>query len=130
MANVYVFNTWNQALGLVLNGYPGGTLTAATTGTYAPTSTAIARNPAPGNPGMAQFGGTNSLIVAYGSSGVAYTYPITGIAYSDVPSDQDLQLYIYYNLAVLVKQASAGPVATPGTQPSAEELELLAAAIP
>jgi len=120
--NVYVFNTYyNEAVTLVLNNYYVGNLSAATAGTYAPTSTSIARNASPQNPGQAQFGGENTLIVAYGSGGTSYSYNVGGISFSSVPAEHDLQLYLFYNLAVLVKEAAASPIPITGNQLSAEE---------
>jgi hypothetical protein len=124
--NVYVFNTYyNEGVTLVLNNYYVGNLSAATAGTYAPTSTSVARNASPGNPGQAQFGGQNTLIVAYGSGGTSYSYNVSGISFSDVPAEHDLQLYIFYNLAVLVKEAAASPVPITGSLLSAEEHQKL-----
>lgn len=120
--SVYVFNTYsNEGVSLVLNNYYVGNLSAATAGTYAPTSTSIARNASPGNPGDAEFGGENTLIVAYGTGGTSYSYNVSGISFSDVPAEHDLQLYLFYNLAVLVKEAAASPVPIVGNALSAEE---------
>jgi hypothetical protein len=122
--NVYVFNTYyNEGVTLVLNNYYVGNLSAATAGTYAPTSTSIARNASPGNPGQAQFGGDNILTVAYGSGGTSFRYDVSGISFSDVPAEHDLQLYLFYNLAVLVKEADASPIPITGNQLTAEEHE-------
>jgi hypothetical protein len=127
IGSVYVFNTYSsEGLTLVLNNYPAGSLPAATAATYAPTSTSIIRNPSPGNPGVAEFGGQNTLIVAYGTGGTSYRYNVSGIAFSDVPQNHDLQLYLFYNLAVLVKESNAAPVPIQGSQLSSQELAQLA----
>lgn len=120
--NVYVFNTYyNEGVTLVLNNYYLGILSAADPKSYVPKSMSVARNPSPGDPGEAQFGGQNTLTVAYGSGGTSYRYDVSKIAFSDVPAEHDLQLYLFYNLAVLVKEAAASPVAITGDQLSAEE---------
>jgi hypothetical protein len=125
--NVFLFNTYaTEGVTLFLNGYPLGTMPAAASGTYAPSSLSVPRNPSTGNPGQAQFGGSNSLVVSYGTSGNSIKYPIDGISYAEVPQEHDLQLYLYFNLAILVKESMAAPVAIPGEAPSAEELELAA----
>jgi hypothetical protein len=125
--SVYIFNTYvNEGLSLTLNNYPAGQLTAATASTYVPTSTSIIRNPSPANPGVAEFGGQNTLVVAYGTGGASYRYDVSKIAFSDVPQSHDLQLYIFYNLAVLVKESDAAPVQIVGAQLSEQELAQLA----
>jgi hypothetical protein len=127
MANVYMFNTYNNQANLNLNtwGLPNP-LAAAAPPNYTPTSTNRPRNPSKGNPGIAQFGAQNTLIVAFGtldSPDATYSYEIDGISYEDVPSSQDLQLYIFYNTIVLVKQSEAGPVIYQGEQASPEQIK-------
>lgn len=126
MAQVFIFNTYGKAISMSLNGYPlaGQPLAAAAAGTYVPTSQAVNRNSSPGNPGTDEFGGQNELIVAYGSGGHVQKYEIDNISYNDVDGSEDLQLYLFYNTAMLVTVQNAAPVAIGGQTATAQEAQL------
>jgi hypothetical protein len=122
MANVYIFNTYpTEGVGLWLNG-PAGSLAAASSTNYVPTSMSIPRSPANGSSGTQAFGASETLGVAYTGGGATYEYAITGIGYSEVPEEDDLQLYLFLNLAILVKQSDAAPVPIQGKPASADIL--------
>jgi hypothetical protein len=108
--NVYVFNTTNAQLQLILNNTIVSTTLAGVTqsGGYAPTAVTIARNPSTGNPGTNQFGATNNLIVSYGSGGGTSQKFAVNIDPNQNPIANDLQLYIYFNIAVLVSGGGQG----------------------
>jgi len=102
--NVYVFNTTNQTLQLVLNDTVVSSQLAGVTqtGGYAPITITIARNPSSGDPDTNQFGGANTLVVSYdpggGGTSQQFSIPIPTATY---PIVSDLQLYIFYGSVVL-----------------------------
>lgn len=104
MADVYLFNTCDSMLGLTLNKRPAHDLSAADSKKYIPTSKSIKRNPAEGNPGVAEFGGTNSLTVHNKDGDVTYDYTVDGISYSKVMAKKDLQIYVFYDQLIMVKE--------------------------
>jgi hypothetical protein len=116
--NVYVFNTTNAQLQLILNNTVVSSTLAAVTqsGGYAPSTLTIPRNPSSGNPGTNQFGATNNLIVSYSSGGgTSQLFPIN-IDPNANPIANDLQLYILFNVAVLEAQGGQGsPIPGTGT---------------
>jgi len=118
--NVYVFNTTNQTLQLVLNDTVVSSQLAGVTqsGGYAPTTTTIARNPSSGNPETNQFGGQNSLVVSYdpGGGGTSQTFTIN-IPTATYPISSDLQLYIFYGSVVLEYNNTGSTIS--GTQSAA-----------
>jgi hypothetical protein len=116
--NVYVFNTTNAQLQLILNNTVVSTTLAAVTqsGGYAPSTVTIARNPSDGNPGTNQFGGSNVLIVSYGSGGGTSQQFQVDIKPGPNPIANDLQLYIFFNIAVLEAQGGQGTSISGGTQ--------------
>lgn len=99
---VYVFNGTPNAMLLILNNQILTTNLAGIqkTSNYAPQQTTAPRNPAAGNPGNAQFGGSNTLIVSF-PSGTSQTYPVN-IDPNQIQIDNDLQLYIFFNVVILV----------------------------
>jgi hypothetical protein len=128
---VFIFNTYSHTVSMTLNGYPldKQPLAAATTGTYAPTSQAVNRNSSSGDPGTNEFGGSNALLVAYGGGGHVKKYEIDNISFDDVDSDDDIQLYLFFNTAMLVATQNAAPVPIQGQTPTAaEEQAVLAVA--
>jgi hypothetical protein len=116
--NVYVFNTTNAQLQLILNNTVVSTTLAAVTqsGGYAPSTVTIARNPSTGNPGTNQFGGSNVLIVSYWSGGGTSQIFQVSIDSTQNPFAAYLQLYIEFNIAVLVSQGGQGKSISGGTQ--------------
>jgi hypothetical protein len=127
--NVYVFNATPNAMLLLLNNHIAASNLAGTqqSSSYAPQSVSVLRNPASGDPGVAQFGGVNSLVVSF-PAGTSQTYPIV-IDPNNLQIDNDLQLYIFFNECVLVSPAGN---ATPeqqknisGTSLSKEQAEAL-----
>jgi hypothetical protein len=109
--NVYVFNATPNTMSLFLNNH---LLKASVAGvlqanSYAPTPLTVARNPAPGDPGVAQFGTTNTLIVSFDAGG-SQTYPVKVDA-NVLPITVDLQLYIFFNEVVLVTPTGSGEAA-------------------
>lgn len=105
--NIYIFNATPNQIGLFLNQYPLNSINGvASTNGYAPNSQTVARNPSPGNPGVAQFGGQNSLIVNFPSTGgqaQVYQVNINSQTYN---LSQDLQLYVFFDEVVLVSGTS------------------------
>ncbi|HYN84645.1 MAG TPA: hypothetical protein VER32_05285 [Pyrinomonadaceae bacterium] len=118
--NVYIFNATPNQIGLFLNQYPLNSINGvASTNAYAPNSQTVARNPSPGNPGVAQFGGQNSLLVNFPSTGgqaLVYTINIPSTTYN---LSQDLQLYIFFDEVVLVS-GTTDATGQPGTSQSFE----------
>ncbi len=101
--NVYVFNGTPNAMALILN---NTILTAslagvAQTSNYVPQQVIVPRNPSPGNPGNATFGGQNTLIVSFTSGGGSQVYSVD-IDPNLIPIGNDVQLYIFFNEVVLV----------------------------
>jgi hypothetical protein len=68
---------------------------------YVPQQVIVPRNPSPGNPGNATFGGQNTLIVSFTSGGGSQVYPVA-IDPNTIPISNDVQLYIFFNEVVLV----------------------------
>lgn len=103
MGNVYVFNATTNDMTLILNNHPvSGTLSAAAQSTsYKPNVVSIARVPGSGNPGTANFGGQNVLIVSFPSGG-SQLYNVNVNTTLQNQQATDLQLYIFYTDAVLV----------------------------
>jgi hypothetical protein len=103
--NVYVFNATPNAMLLLLNEHVAIVNLAGIqqSNGYAPQSVTVARNPASGNPGVAQFGGTNKLTVSF-PAGTAQDYPIA-IDPNNQQITNDLELYIFFNECVLVSPA-------------------------
>jgi hypothetical protein len=103
--NVYVFNATPNAMLLILNNHIAASNVAGVqqSNGYAPNSVSIPRNPSSSDPGQAQFGGINVLIVSF-PSGTSQTYPIT-IDPNDQQINNDLELYIFFNECVLVSPA-------------------------
>jgi hypothetical protein len=105
--NVYVFNATPNTMTLLLNNH---LLKASVSGVqqsnqYTPTALSVARNPAD-DPGVAQFGSDNTLIVSFDAGGSQqYSVPIDPNA---IPITEDLQLYIFFNEVVLVDASGAG----------------------
>jgi hypothetical protein len=105
--NVYVFNATPNTMTLLLNNH---ILKASVPGVqqsnqYTPTPLVVARNPAD-NPGVAQFGTNNTLIVSFDDGG-SQQYPVP-IDPNKIPITEDLQLYIFFNEVVLVDATGAG----------------------
>jgi hypothetical protein len=105
--NVYVFNATPNTMTLLLNAH---ILKASVSGVqqsnqYTPTPIAVPRNPAD-NPGVAQFGTNNTLIVSFDAGG-SQQYPVP-INPNTIPITEDLQLYIFFNEVVLVDATGAG----------------------
>jgi hypothetical protein len=102
IGNVYVFNTTANAMNLILNNHlVPGQLNGVTSGNgYVPTSVSVQRNSSSGNPGNATFGGQNNLIVSF-PDGTAQSYNVD-INPSVIPITGDLQLYIFFNILVLL----------------------------
>lgn len=102
IGNVYVFNTTSNAMNLILNNHiVSGQLNGVTSSNgYTPTTLSIPRNPSSGNPGNATFGGQNTLIVSF-PDGTAQSYTVN-IDPSIIPITGDLQLYIFFNILVLL----------------------------
>ena len=122
IGNVYVFNTTSNAMNLILNNHiVTGQLSGVTSSNgYAPTSLSIPRNPSSGNPGNATFGGQNNLIVSF-PDGTAQSYTVN-IDPSQIPITGDLQLYIFFNILVLLTPGiSNQTVITAGSTFSATE---------
>jgi hypothetical protein len=73
---------------------------------YAPQSISVPRNPATSS-GVAQFGTFNTLVVSF-PNGTAQTYSVT-IDPTQLQINVDLQLYIFFNVVVVVTPSgSAG----------------------
>lgn len=120
--NVYVFNATPNTMSLFLNNH---LLKASVPGVlqsnqYAPTPLSVARNPAD-NPGVAQFGSTNDLVVSFDAGGSQdYSVPIDP---NQLPITVDLQLYIFFNEVVLVTPTGSGEAdVIQGSPTSAEKL--------
>jgi hypothetical protein len=125
--NVYVFNATPNTMSLFLNQH---LLKASVQGvqqsnSYAPTPISVPRNPAD-NPGVAQFGSTNDLVVSFDAGGAQdYSVPIDP---NVLPITADLQLYIFFNEVVLVTPTGSGTASViNGTPTSASKLEELQA---
>jgi hypothetical protein len=125
--NVYVFNATPNTMSLFLNQH---LLKASVQGvqqsnSYAPTPISVARNPAD-NPGVAQFGSTNDLVVSFDAGGAQdYSVPIDP---NVLPITADLQLYIFFNEVVLVTPTGSGTASViNGTPTLASKLEELQA---
>ena len=106
--NVYVFNATPNTMTLLLNNH---LLKASVSGVqqsnqYTPTALSVARNPAD-DPGVAQFGTDNTLIVSFDPAGGSQTYSVP-IDPTAIPITEDLQLYIFFNEVVLVDASGAG----------------------
>lgn len=125
--NVYVFNaTPNSAL-LLLNDHILSPSLAGVqqSSSYAPSSVSAPRNPAAGNPGVAQFGGVNSLIVSF-PSGSSQHYPVNiDSSNPDYSLQNDLELYVFYNEVVLV--SPFGSASLPGTSLSNTQAQAIVA---
>ncbi len=122
--NVYVFNaTPYQIPYLILNNFPSGSLQPiAQSSGYAAASVTIARNPSPGNPGLGQFGGKNTLVVDF-TSGTSQQYPVN-IDPNQMQINSDLQLYLFYSSAVLVGPLGAATQIVIQGQPlSSQQIE-------
>jgi hypothetical protein len=124
--NVYVFNATPNVMSLFLNQH---LLKASVPGvlqanSYAPTPISVARNPAD-NPGVAQFGSINDLVVSFDAGG-AQDYPVP-IDPNSLPITADLQLYIFFNEVVLVSPTGTGTasviVGTPTSVAKLDELK-------
>lgn len=120
--NVYVFNATPNTMSLFLNEH---LLKASVQGvqqsaSYTPTAISVARNPAD-NPGVAQFGSTNDLVVSFDAGGAQdYSVPIDP---NSLPITDDLQLYIFFNEVVLVSPTGSGTASViTGSPTSAERL--------
>ena len=119
LGNVYIFNATPNTMTLILN---NSVLVSSLAGIrvasrYQPVLHETQRNPAPGDPGNATFGGTNTLIVSFPGGG-SQTYPVD-IDPNQIQISNDLQLYIYFNEVVLVSpsgsaQPSGQAVVIPG----------------
>jgi hypothetical protein len=125
--NVYVFNATPNTMSLFLNQH---LLKASVQGvqqsnSYAPTPISVPRNPAD-NPGVAQFGSTNDLVVSFDAGGAQdYTVPIDP---NTLPITADLQLYIFFNEVVLVSPTGSGTASViSGSPTSSEKLSQLEA---
>jgi len=123
--NVYVFNATPNTMSLFLNQH---LLKASVQGvqqsnSYTPTAISVARNPAD-NPGVAQFGSKNDLVVSFDAGGAQdYSVPIDP---NTLPITADLQLYIFFNEVVLVSPTGSGTSSViNGQDVSAETLKQL-----
>jgi hypothetical protein len=92
---VYIFNTTNQRITLVLNGEPLPALGAAAgkAGHYVPASYTVPRSNANQIP-EAVFAEKNTLMVMF--QGILNTYTIN-LDFKQYPSNNDLLLYIFYD---------------------------------
>jgi hypothetical protein len=118
--NVYVFNATPNVMSLFLNEH---LLKASVPGvlqsnSYTPTPLSVARNPAD-NPGVAQFGSTNDLVVSFDAGGAQdYAVPIDP---NSLPITVDLQLYIFFNEVVLVSPTGSGTASVISGAPTSED---------
>ena len=130
--NIYIFNATPNQIGLFLNQYPLNSINGvASTNGYVPNAQTVARNPSPSNPGVAQFGGQNSLLVNFPSTGgQAQVYQIN-ISSQTYNLSQDLQLYVFFDEVVLVSGTSdtsdqpAQSQSIEGTPATKEEMKML-----
>ncbi len=121
--SVYLFNASKSAITMTLNGYPIAGMAAAPTSGYAPSTSTIGRTYATGpTTNTNQFGENNVLIVAFTDWNVSAKFIVDGIGYGEVPENDDLQLYIFKNLAVLILSDSSVSTLT-GQRPSDAELK-------
>ncbi|MGA7730224.1 MAG: hypothetical protein WCD37_03015 [Chloroflexia bacterium] len=101
---VYVFNATTNLMTLTLNAHlvPNGTLYGTSQASkYKPNPAPIRRVSGSGNPNIAQFGGQNQLVVAFPTGG-SQQYEVDINATLQNQLGQNLQLYIFYTVAVLV----------------------------
>lgn len=101
---VYVFNATTNLMTLTLNAHPvpNGTLYGTTkSSNYKPNPAPIKRVSGSGNPQVAQFGGQNQLVVSFPTGG-SQQYEVDINATLQNQLGLNLQLYIFYTVAVLV----------------------------
>jgi hypothetical protein len=127
--NVYVFNATPNTMTLLLNEHllKASVQGVQSSNSYTPTAISVARNPAD-NPGVAQFGSTNALVVSFDAGGAQnYSVPIDPNA---LPITSDLQLYIFFNEVVLVSPTGSGTDSVISGSPVSDDAltELLAKA--